>query len=685
MNWLKKWRQGSVGTSLTHWFRNKKLIPSLAVCKFSRGATICAAGDPCPGVFLVLSGKCEILRLEPGGRHKCIAVRSAGMTFGYWEVINDSKCRHTVRAVEPCVLLKLNAKDLDRLFSRKPDLLKQISEATEKRWKQTPEQIDSLPPHFGRVVFVTSLDDEVPDQLISEALCLCLHEECPGKVLMVEWSDKDRRALTLPGWSRRKPEDTGRNILEQHLILEEKTFPKVKIRMSENPKDLENLSSLLCYLGLQYPYVILRAAKGTAAPLLLECMVKADLAFVLVRQEPESQYEFKLMKNQLRERIRRDPDYLTPVVYFAEGEEHQHSKSTARESLDTSELYWIHESPPLNGNGHTNGNGHGRKPFEDISLRRIAREISGRRIGLALSSGGAKSLAHIGVIQVLEENGIEVDMIAGSSMGAYIGALWGYGIDGNGLEKLARELEGRWAVAHLVDPVLPPRQGFIRGERIKKRVLRSIGHAHFGDLKRPVRIVATRLDSLEKVVFSRGEVVDAVHASVAVPGVCVPVTIGGVEYVDGGIADPVPVDVLREMGIEKVLAVNTLPTSTILRDWVERNEFAYDSCGKSSNPIWNFFNKHFNYFSDGNILSTLLRSVHCVQMRIATMSCENADLALSPLTCDAHWTDFSNPMKYIELGRRAAEERLTEIKALVERKEMHEERPSVRDKVGSAY
>src|SRR5207249_7212326 len=89
----------------------------------------------------------------------------------------------------------------------------------------------------------------------------------------------------------------------------------------------------------------------------------------------------------------------------------------------------------------------------DADLRRLAREIGGRMVGLALSSGAAKGFSHIGVIQVLEENGIEVDVVAGVSIGAYIGALWNYGYDGKELEKLARELEGRWGFWSLIDPV----------------------------------------------------------------------------------------------------------------------------------------------------------------------------------------------------------------------------------------
>ena len=90
----------------------------------------------------------------------------------------------------------------------------------------------------------------------------------------------------------------------------------------------------------------------------------------------------------------------------------------------------------------------------------------------------------------MEENGIEVDVVAGASMGAYVGALWAHGCDGGELERLSRELERRWALWSLIDPAFPPRRGFLRGIAVKKRLMRTIGESSFADLARPLRVVA---------------------------------------------------------------------------------------------------------------------------------------------------------------------------------------------------
>jgi NTE family protein len=289
---------------------------------------------------------------------------------------------------------------------------------------------------------------------------------------------------------------------------------------------------------------------------------------------------------------------------------------------------------------------------------------------LALSSGAAKGFAHIGVIQVLEENGIEVDVVAGSSMGAYIGSLWNYGHDGAELERLAREMEGRWALWSLIDPVFPPRQGFLRGFAIKKRLMRSIGAARFGDLVRPLRVVAGNLETLERVVFSNGEVATAVHASIAVPGICVPITIDGQAYIDGGVVDPLPVDVLREMGITRVIAVDAIPTPDRIRFGLQVER---EQAKQAESKVRKLFRKvpldqQVNYFARGNLFEILMRSVQGAQIRVAEASCELADLVLRPAICDDRWSDCGNPAKFIRLGREVAEKHLEQIKALVSRK-----------------
>ncbi len=284
-----------------------------------------------------------------------------------------------------------------------------------------------------------------------------------------------------------------------------------------------------------------------------------------------------------------------------------------------------------------------------------------------LSAGGAKGLAHIGVIQILEEHGIEVDVIAGCSMGAYIAAAWAVGCDGAQMEKLARENERPLGFWRLIDPTILPRQGFLYGDAVRRRLQQTVGKAHFSELVRPIRVVATNLDTLDREVFANGLVVEAVQASCAIPGVVVPVTIGTETYIDGGVSDPLPVDVLKEMKVDRIIAVNAIPPSAFLRCCREVERDQAEHSRKRFNLLRNL-NQQINYFARGNILDIMMRAVHGGQIRMAEQACGHADVVLRPLAIDAHWHDFNHPGKYIALGRKVALQHLDELKALVKPK-----------------
>lgn len=255
------------------------------------------------------------------------------------------------------------------------------------------------------------------------------------------------------------------------------------------------------------------------------------------------------------------------------------------------------------------------------------------RIGIALSCGGAKSLAHVGVIQVLEENGVKVHAIAGSSMGAYIGALWAAGFNGAALADLAAEINSRRKLWKLADLTLLPRRGFVRGNKLKRLLERSLGDLRFSELDVDLSIIATRLHSLERVILRSGRLVDAIRASCAMPGIFVPVELDdGHEYVDGGIVSPLPVRELK--GVDRIIAVNTLPDT------------------RSPNQ------------KQGGIFGVTLDAITAAQMRLSIQAGRRADVLLQPVCHDGHWRDYTNFAHYIALGRDAALEKIEAIKAL---------------------
>ncbi len=290
--------------------------------------------------------------------------------------------------------------------------------------------------------------------------------------------------------------------------------------------------------------------------------------------------------------------------------------------------------------------------------------VNKARIGLALSSGGAKGLAHVGVIQVLEENGIHIDAIAGCSMGAYVGSLWAAGYDGKQMAELAAELDTNRDMLKLVDPVFPPRRGFIHGNKIEDWLARSLKGTAFEQLNIPLYVVATELNGFARRVFHSGDVASAVRASLSIPGILEPAVRDGVEYVDGGVSDPLPVDVLKDRDIDYVIAVNVIPSVEDLKNCrVKAHQL-------QQKKIWwkrplSCLNQKINYFAKGNLLDILRGAAMGSQIRLLEECSRRADVLLRPVVCDSSWHNYTNYEEYIQTGREIATANLPEIKALI--------------------
>src|SRR5437879_4326507 len=487
-----------------------------------------------------------------------------------------------------------------------------------------------------QVVTLAFLSEQLPTSLVSQQLARSLCAETEATVILVRFEPEAEGSM---GNGKARPELylNGEFHLPPEVPRTDAGFYSLTVSVRGEPPTPAGIESLVTRLSRHFRHILIEApVSKPAAPWTFELLQRSDLAYLFLKATSEDVYHLDVVARGVRASSRHGAPQLKPIGCLAKGEQINGVDSLAQMVGNPMHMF-VHECPPAcepePDQNQTTANGLFR-----ADIRRLAREVGGRLTGLALSSGAAKGFAHVGVIQVLEENGIEVDVVAGASMGAYVGCLWAHGNDGAELERLSREMESRWAFWTLIDPVFPPRQGFLRGYSVKKRLMRSIGNARFGEMVRPLRVVAANLSTLERVVFSSGEVAAAVHASIAVPGICVPITLDdGETYIDGGIVDPLPVDVLREMGVARIIAVDVIPTPDRIRYGIEaERELAHKNQEKDrrrwrkNNPI----GQQLNYFARGNLLEILMRSLHGAQIRVAEASCRLADVVLHPDICD---------------------------------------------------
>jgi NTE family protein len=176
------------------------------------------------------------------------------------------------------------------------------------------------------------------------------------------------------------------------------------------------------------------------------------------------------------------------------------------------------------------------------------------KVGLALSSGGPRGLAHIGVIKALEENNIPIDMIAGTSAGSLIGGLYAATLDIKAIEEISTNLKQNDLLKIFADIGFPT--GLIRGKNIEPFLEQVLRNQNFNDLKIPFTAIATELSTGRQISINEGNVAAGIHASCAIPGLFEGVLYQNKYLVDGAIACPVPVKVVKKMGATITIAVN---------------------------------------------------------------------------------------------------------------------------------
>ena len=177
------------------------------------------------------------------------------------------------------------------------------------------------------------------------------------------------------------------------------------------------------------------------------------------------------------------------------------------------------------------------------------------RLGVALGGGGARGLAHIGVLRVLEREGISVDYLAGTSMGGVMAAGYASGMSSYDLERETLAATRNNNMVRMVDPGLL-QGGLIRGKKTLAFFKQIFGEKTFAELPKKLAVVAVDLKSHQEVILQEGSVALALRATTSIPGIFEPFEINGQRLVDGGLLNNLPVDVVRNMGAEVVIAVD---------------------------------------------------------------------------------------------------------------------------------
>lgn len=246
--------------------------------------------------------------------------------------------------------------------------------------------------------------------------------------------------------------------------------------------------------------------------------------------------------------------------------------------------------------------------------------IDNKKISLALDSGSAKGMAHIGVIETLEKEGYQITAVAGTSMGAIVAAYYCLGK----LDVLKSWLTGLNKKSTFMTLDFSFSGGFIGGKKLMQAFEEHLGEATFADTKIPLYITATNLDTGKERIFSEGSIIHAIRASISVPGVMRPYLYEGNYYVDGAVTNPLPVDVLHNNKHKNIVAVH-------LHEYIEERD-------SSSAP---------------GVLETMSRSMGIVSRYLAKAKMQEAVAVIEPNVAGIDMFHFYQAQVVIERGAQA--------------------------------
>ena len=271
--------------------------------------------------------------------------------------------------------------------------------------------------------------------------------------------------------------------------------------------------------------------------------------------------------------------------------------------------------------------------IEEGKAPQVSKEVL-PKVGLALGGGGARGFAEIGVLRVLEQEKIPIDIVVGTSVGSLIGAIYA---------DSGRVLDAEFIAISITDEDIFDYRifsfftgGFVKGEKLENFLNNHLKNKNIENLKVRFGAVAVDLRTGQSVLFDRGPVARAVHASCAIPGVFVPVEIGGKVFVDGGVTDPIPVDFAKRKGAEVVIAVVISPALPAVAP---------------KNPI-----------------EVAFHAVTIMSSAIGVFGVKAADVVIYPDVGNVAYDDFTQKKRLIEAGEKAAREALPAIREAIKTK-----------------
>jgi NTE family protein len=621
----------------------EQLAPQFTEVEHAKGKVLFSDGDEGGDFFVVARGELEVLGGAAGT--EVINRLGPGDHLGEMALLLGTRRTATVRVARAARLLVIGAADFQELTERHPAVLAAIARELSRRLDARTRGKTAARKTLA--IGVTGPRELKGKSLIGNSLAALLAEQTGERVLVIARTGPD-------GSAELDAEPLGRVLDNGDTWLGELAADPITgaTRLAVAGTDLNgsdpitpaSLTALVERAQARFALVILDLGPTETVPpqLLGEA---CDLVIELVAQADDAAGDGYGPSTRVLRAVNRHNSVSRPFA-VNRGEPFLLRDDPALWRLDPREQASYMRQHP-------------RSPAA-TGLHRLARKVRGASVGVALAGGAAFGLAHIGVLQALEQGGVPIDLVTGTSMGSIVGAIYATGMPAAEIIARTEEVSSIRKALSVLDPaVMLP--GLLAGNRVIAIVEELGAVGDFDDLALPYQAMATDIETGERVPIATGSLAAACRASSAIPGIFAPVRRDGRILVDGFVADQVPTSLVREMGADVCIAVTVVPT---LRKGV-RTAFTRVSNGINAlNPL--------SYAAGARGMPTLIDVVmhtfQMVQYQLGAFQAVTADAHVEVDTTGFTWVDFHKATPLIECGVRACELSLPQIqRALADR------------------
>ncbi len=566
-----------------------------------RGESLFERGDPGDSMSVLLRGRLAAVTTDAEGRERIVNEIARGECVGEMGLLTGSARSIGVRALRDSRLVSFSKKGFERVTAAYPQALVGVTRVLVDRLTRATGDRAAPKPANVRTLAVVPAHDGVALRDFIERLVAALSTH--GETLWL---------------SRRR--------------LEDKLGLRAALGEAGGPAE-ERVSAWLDDQELKFRFVLYEA-DAEATPWTSRCLRQADQIVLVAAADgaPEVERLNHLLDLESRSEVK---SRTSLVVLHADRERPPRGTGRWLEALGLERHHHVRLAL--------------RADFE-----RLGRFFAGRAVGLALGGGGARAFAHIGVMRALEEAGIAIDMVGGTSVGAYMAALCAKGLRPDAMIQASRRafLEGK-PHRDLTLPLF----GFLSGRRGDRIQQREFGDLEIEDLWTSYFAISANLTTARQVIHTRGTVCSALRASLAVPGAIVPAVSGHDLLVDGGVLNNLPSDVMRRFCGGRVIAVDVSPATEL------SVETADEGLPSPWRVLWSRFNPFMDRIRAPVLMEILARSATLASVQSERASRVLADLYLKPPVDRFGIYQMRAIDKIVDIGYHHAREKLAEWEA----------------------